>query len=229
MSSYQLLQQPIEHIDVDEMTMDELLAFSFNPQKKRKSSKRRMNIALNPESKNVILEEIANSKPSFLVYSNGLLISPEGEIANPEDYNISTDEIHRQVNTYLAQIDMNEPTDECIITSHENTLSFDSEPFSDNSQFAVDSLNAVSSGILQTPTLLKLTRSETIRIDPRTSGIDARTPDQLSNNVEIGGRVFSVNDSMSKGNKHSSLGIDIDHSDSDVNIVYDNLYLNGFL
>ena len=118
--SSQSSQQPIGPIDVDEMTIDELLALSSTPQKGHKSSKRRMNIAVNPEAKNALLEEIAewkaNASTSFLVYSNGLLITPEGEIANPEDYHLSAEEIDRQVKAYMEQTWMEE--DECIITIH---------------------------------------------------------------------------------------------------------------
>jgi hypothetical protein len=111
-------------IDVDEMTMDQLLVNSCKPRNSHRLTNRRLNIALNPEAMQDLMEEIAQTKATnatnanelpYLVYSNGLLLTPEGEVATPEEYNLSTAEIDRQLLLQLNQTGMEEP-DECIIS-----------------------------------------------------------------------------------------------------------------
>jgi hypothetical protein len=112
------IAQPSMVIDVDEMTMDQLLANSCKPRNSHRLTNRRLNIALNPEAMQDLVEEIAQTKATvlpYLVYSNGLLLTPEGEVATPEEYNLSTAEIDRQLLLQLNQTGMEEP-DECIIS-----------------------------------------------------------------------------------------------------------------
>ena len=113
--------QPSNVIDVDEMTMDQLLANSCKPRNSHRLTNRRLNIALNPEAMQDLMEEIAQTNAlntnelPYLVYSNGLLLTPEGEVATPEEYNLSNAEIDRQLLLQLNQTGMEEP-DECIIS-----------------------------------------------------------------------------------------------------------------
>jgi hypothetical protein len=116
------IAQPSNVIDVDEMTMDQLLANSCNPRNSHRLTNRRLNIALNPEAMQDLVEEIARKATAtetnelpYLVYSNGLLLTPEGEVATLEEYNLSTAEIDRQLLLQLNQTGMEDP-DECIIS-----------------------------------------------------------------------------------------------------------------
>ena len=154
MSSTNLSLQPVDSIVFDDgMTIDEILAFSPKPQKGRKSSKRRMNIAFNQEAKDALVE-------SYLVYSNGLLLTPEGEIANQEEYNLSTEEINRQV---LEHQITGEPVDECIIYVPDKTIHLQN-----------------TFGVLTTPPKMpKLKRSECLRIDPRNPRVASTEPSPL--------------------------------------------------
>jgi hypothetical protein len=116
-----VIAQPSNVIDVDEMTMDQLLVNSCKPRNSHRLTNRRLNIALNPEAMQDLMEEIAQTNATnanelpYLVYSNGLLLTPEGEVATPEEYNLSTAEIDRQLLLQLNQTGMEEP-DECIIS-----------------------------------------------------------------------------------------------------------------
>jgi hypothetical protein len=113
MSSTNLFLQPVGPIVFDDgMTMDEIVAFSPKPRKGRGLARRHINIALNQEAKDALVE-------SYLVYSNGLLLTPEGEIANQDDYNLSMEEINRQV---LEHQITGEPMDECIIYVPDKTI-----------------------------------------------------------------------------------------------------------
>jgi hypothetical protein len=114
MSSNNLSLQPIisTFVDDDGMTMDEIVAFSPKSRNGRGLARRRMNVALNQEAKDALARELTES---YLVYSNGLLLTPEGDIANQHDYNLSTEEINRQVNAHSRKTEMEEPVDECII------------------------------------------------------------------------------------------------------------------
>jgi hypothetical protein len=115
------IAQPSNVIDVDEMTMDQLLVNSCKPRNSHRLTNRRLNIALNPEAMQDLVEEIAQTNAlkinelPYLVYSNGLLLTPEGEVATLEEYNLSTAEIDRQLLLQLNQTGMEEP-DECIIS-----------------------------------------------------------------------------------------------------------------
>jgi uncharacterized FlaG/YvyC family protein len=119
MSSTNLSLQPVAPIVVDNgMTMDEILAYSPKPRKGRGLARRHINIALNPEAKNALVEDIvhSNESASYLVYSNGLLLTPEGELANQEDYNLSTEELNRQLKEHSTQTSFDtEYADECIV------------------------------------------------------------------------------------------------------------------
>lgn len=119
MSSNNLSLQSVASTFIDDgMTMDEILAYSPKPRKGLGLARRHKNIALNPEAKNALVEDIVHSNESisYLVYSNGLLLTPEGELANQEDYNLSTDEINRQVKAHSDQTRQDtEYADECIV------------------------------------------------------------------------------------------------------------------
>lgn len=114
-----------------EMTIDELLALT--PEPRQSLSKRRMNIAYNAEAIAYLKREIEQrnesqehimmncedvnaglSSAQYLVYSNGLLFTPEGEIATLEEYNLTDADIHRQLLAHNNQTGLEEP-DECII------------------------------------------------------------------------------------------------------------------
>jgi len=116
-----------------EMTIAELLSLSSQPRLTR--TNRRMNIAYNRDAIAELKQDIEHEQESrernamdienadatvhsaglYLVYSNGLLLTPEGEIAMPEEYNITDAEIQRQVVAHKNQTGMEE-ADECIIT-----------------------------------------------------------------------------------------------------------------
>ena len=101
----------------------------------------------------------SNESTSYLVYSNGLLLTPEGELANQEDYNLSTEELNRQLKehvvknpkTPLATVDYASPAffteyaDECIISVPQNT--------------------GIQSVFATPPNIPTLNRSECVRID----------------------------------------------------------------
>jgi hypothetical protein len=81
--------------------VEEYTAFSPKPSK-RKLGKRRLNIALNTTAMAELRENIAESRVSdmpneYLIYSNGLLLTTDGEIATPEEYNLKEEEIQRQL------------------------------------------------------------------------------------------------------------------------------------
>jgi len=147
--------QPIVPIVDDGMTMDEIVAFSPKPRKGRGLARRHKNIALNQEAKDALVEERAAYVASYLVYSNGLLLTPEGEIANQNDYNLSTEEINRQVLAHSKTLETEEPVDECIVDL--------------SSRFVFST----------PPKMPELTRTECIRIDPLTSRAATVVPSPL--------------------------------------------------
>ena len=185
MSSTNLSLQPVDPIVFDDgMTMDEIVAFTPELQKGRKLSKRRMNIALNQEAKDALVE-------SYLVYSNGLLLTPEGEIANQDDYNLSAEEINRQV---LEHQITGEPADECIIyvpdkESNEFVfeITFDGKPSqviprtpTEKQEPVVPPCSYFGIDVLTTPPKMPiLNRSECIRIDPLKPRVALTEPSPL--------------------------------------------------
>jgi len=163
MSSNNLSLQPIVPIVDNGMTMDEIVAFSPKPRMGRGLARRHINIALSQEAQDALAEERAGS---YLVYSNGLLLTPEGEVANQYDYNLSTEEINRQVNAHAKNPEIKELVDECIIDL--------------SSRFVYST----------PPKMPVLTRSECIRFDPLTScdvavlSFDGKSPLGVSNNQD---------------------------------------------